>query len=191
MFSNKKGIYGYLKKQPVRIGLLALLMIAVSAAIFVTGFIIYGSYKNYLTIPAVLGLLPASKLIVSFVMYLKAEKYTCSKELYDKVEAVLANYDVQRLYDLYLTSYKLNYPIPSCFVDDGSLIVYLSCDKNLTKECKDHIEEYMSINSIKGFKVYVFDNEDKYLARAAKVSSADSSDANDGQVLNLMKNLSL
>lgn len=188
---GKKGTYGYLKKQPVRMGLFALLMVFVSAAIFVVGIIIYGSYKNFLTIPAVLGLLPAAKLIVSFIMYMKAEKYTCPKEIYDCVEGVFEGKDVPRLYDLYLTSYKFNFPVPSCFFDEDSLILYLSSSQNLTKECKKHLEEYMSVNSIKGYKVYIFDNSEKYLERVKRTSDSDNSEKSCDDLFGLLKNLSL
>ena len=73
MFSKYKGRFGYLKKQPIRLGLMALAVIISSVGIFLIGYINKGDSKNILSLVAVLGMLPAAKLIVSFIIQMRAE----------------------------------------------------------------------------------------------------------------------
>ena len=68
MFSKYKGEFKYLKKQPVRIGLLTLVLLLMCAGVFMIGYINKGDVKNIFTIIAVLGMLPVAKMIVSFIM---------------------------------------------------------------------------------------------------------------------------
>ena len=98
--------------------------------------------------------------------------------------------DIAYGYDFYLTSYKINFPILSCLVYDGSLIAYLPDNKNI-KECKEHIEKYLSNNSITGIKVYVLDNKDKFLDRFTNIPSDYVQNDSDRSAFALIKNLSL
>ncbi len=190
MFSSKKGLFGYLKKQPVRIGLLTIVLLIGCASVFLIGFFTTGSSKNILTVIAVLGMLPVAKFIVSFIMYVKAEKYSCEKSIYDEIEAASSNRDFCRGYDFYLTSYSTNYPLASAFVHDGSVIA-LSIGKTDAKSCREHIEKYLSQNSIEGFKVYILDNKDKYLERIKSVDSDYQKSENDLKAYALLKSISL
>ena len=81
-FKKRKGTYGYLKKAPVFQGLLTILLLILPAGLFLIGYSITKDVKNLFTIAAVVGMLPAAKSIVSFIMYLRSEKYTCPESLY-------------------------------------------------------------------------------------------------------------
>ncbi len=191
MFSKHKGEIGYLKKQPVRIGLLALLLLVLCAAIFMTGFIMHGDAKNIFTIIAVLGTLPVAKLIVSFIIGIKAEKYSFGKANAASVKELFGEKDVLYGFDFYLTSYKTNFPLSSCFVFDETVIA-LSADKDMDmKECKEHIEKYLANNSITGIKVYILDSLDKYSDRIKSVKDDYAKTEKDIAAFNLIKNLSL
>ncbi|MCR4649561.1 MAG: hypothetical protein K5776_10845 [Lachnospiraceae bacterium] len=191
MFSSLKGKYGYLKKQPLRTGLLTLFMIACCAAVFLFGYITRGSERNIFTIIAVLGILPSAKMIVSFIMYLKNEKYAVSKDIYEKVEEYIKGKDVCYGYDFYLTSYKQNFCINTCFIFDGSLVCLSEDKKSNAKDIKEHIEKYMNQNSIDGYKIYILDNKEKYYDRIKSVDVGYKKSESDEKLYALMKNLAL
>ena len=67
IFSGEKykGTFGYLDTQKVYEIIRTVLFYSISIAIFVTGYVTTGTKKNLLTIVAVLGVLPASKSLVS------------------------------------------------------------------------------------------------------------------------------
>lgn len=190
MFSKDKGTFGYLKRQSVRIGILSLILIGFSAFIFAFGYIKTHDAKNLFTLLAVLGMLPGSKYIVSFIMQMKAEKYTCDKALYEKCEEIFKKSDFVRGYDFYLTSYKVNYPVPVCLVCDKSVICLLT-DKKDTASLNEHVNKYLASNGIEGYKTYSFDDEEKFIRRITEVCSKFEPTDKDYEALNLMKNLSL
>lgn len=191
MFSKFKGQFGYLKKQPVRVGIFTVVLLFMCAAVFLTGYILKGDVKNIFTVVAVLGTLPVAKMIVSFIMYLKAEKFTCKKDTYERVEKVLSGKDVEYGYDFYLTSYKENFPLLSAAVFDDSLVCLTVKSKSDIKECKEHIEKYLNTNSIQGFKVYILDSEEKYLDRLKSIDSSYTKNESERTAFALIKNLSL
>ena len=126
MFSNHKGEFKYLKKQPVRTGLLTLILLLMCAGVFMIGYINKGDAKNIFTVVAVLGMLPVAKLIVSFIMYIRAEKYSCKEELKDEIFEIVGDKKICLGFDFYLTSYKVNFPLLSAFVYALALFFLLS-----------------------------------------------------------------
>ena len=191
MFSNKKGEYKYLKKQPVRVGLITLILLLMCAGVFMIGYITKGDVKNVFTIIAVLGLLPVAKLIVSFIMYMKAEKYSCSEDIKNTIASIAGEKDFCLGYDFYLTSYKVNFPLLSAFVYDGSIICLSGDSKLDIKECREHIEKYLANNAINGFKVYILENKEKFYDRLKSVSADYVKSEADLTAYTLIKNISL
>ncbi len=86
----EKGDWGYLEKQMQRELVRTLLLFASSFGVLLIGIIIAGTKNNLLTIVAVLGLLPASKELITCIMFAKAKKHSCPQALYDGVQAVIA-----------------------------------------------------------------------------------------------------
>ena len=191
MFSKHKGEFKYLKKQPIRIGLLTIVLRIMCAGVFMIGFITKGDSKNIFTVVAVLGMLPVAKLIVSFIMYIKAEKYTCPADIKDSIEKILGDSDVAMGYDFYLTSYKINFPLVSAFVYDGSIIALTLDSKLDNKACREHIEKYMANNSITGYKIYILDNKERFYNRLRSVEKDYIKSDSDLSALALIKSLSL
>ena len=191
MFSNKKGEFKYLKKQPVRVGLITLILLLMCAGVFMIGYITKGDVKNVFTIIAVLGLLPVAKLIVSFIMYMKAEKYSCTEDIKNTIASIAGEKDFCLGYDFYLTSYKVNFPLLSAFVYDGSIICLSGDSKLDIKECREHIEKYLANNAINGFKVYILENKEKFYDRLKSVSADYVKSEADLTAYTLIKNISL
>ena len=65
-----KGDYLYMQ-QKKKMGILkTICLFSISAALYIAGLVTVGSNKNYLTIVAVLGCLPASRSAVNMIMLL-------------------------------------------------------------------------------------------------------------------------
>ena len=171
-FKKRKGTYGYLKKAPVFQGLLTILLLILPAGLFLIGYSITKDVKNLFTIAAVVGMLPAAKSIVSFIMYLRSEKYTCPGSLYKEISP-LAGDNMLIGYDYFLTSYSVNYPIPAACVAKKCLIGYMSNPKLKSTDTENHIKEYCTKNEIKGITVKIFDSEDKFVERAKSLSGSE------------------
>lgn len=194
MAEKGKGSFGYLKKQAVKQGLFALSMLAVCATIFLVGFFWLKQYATILTVIAVLGMLPVAKMIVSMILFMKAEKFSCTDDLHDKLIRTAGDKKNELLcgFDFYLTSYDKNFPLSAALVRKGSLIAYTPWEKCDCNKCKEHIEEYMKKNGISGINVKIFSEENKFVERFAQlcVESLETG-KNEAEMYRLLLNLSL
>ncbi|MBQ8246391.1 MAG: hypothetical protein IJZ42_04605 [Lachnospiraceae bacterium] len=194
MAEKGKGSFGYLKKQAVKQGLFALSMLAVCATIFLIGFFWLTQFSTILTVISVLGMLPVAKFIVSMILFMKAEKFSCDVHLHEEIIKIAGN-DKERLlagFDFYLTSYDKNFPLSAACVAKDCFIAYTPWEKCDCNKCKEHFEEYMKKNSISGIVVKIFTDEKKYLERFAQLCE-DNTDAteNERAMYRLLLNLSL
>ena len=173
-FQKKKGTYQYLKKAPVYQGIITLVLLILPVGLFFIGYSITGNFKNLFTVFAVLGMLPAAKYIVSFIMYLRAEKFSCKEGLY----SVLKDYEGKGAligYDYYMTSYSVNYPLYAAAAGKNCLVGLLANPKSIAKDCEEHIKEYLKKNEINDLTVKVFEAsaEDKFLDRVKALSESE------------------
>ncbi len=190
---SKKGQFGYLKKQAVTQGLYALGMVAVSAILFLCGYFWFPKFNTIFTVIAVLGMLPAAKFIVSMILFMRAEKHSCSLKIFEKTQAVIGNKAEELLgYDFYLTGYDKNFPLAVVFIKKGSLIALAANTKCDCNKAKEHIELYMKKNAISGIAVKIFNEEQKFIDRLSQLLSEECETTdNEKQLYALMKNLSL
>ncbi|MBO5081609.1 MAG: hypothetical protein J6C06_03285 [Lachnospiraceae bacterium] len=192
MAEKGKGSFGYLKKQAIKQGLFALGLLAVCATIFLIGFFWLTQHNTILTVVAVLGLLPVAKFIVSMILFMKAERFSCAPHLYDEVMKIAGDRkdDLLAGFDFYLTSYDKNFPLSVACVAKDCLIAYTPWEKCDCNKCKEHFEEYMKKNGISGISVKVFTDEKKFLERFKQVRDDDTTE-NEKAMYRLLLNLSL
>lgn len=192
MFKNKKGNYQYLKKEPIRVGIITILLFLLAAGVWYIGYVMTKDIKNILTVVSMLGMLPACRSLVNMIMLFKAEKHSCKPEDFLEIEKAIGDHEIIHGYDLYLTSEKKFFPINALFVDDNNLYLYIP-DKNVSKEdLKKHIELYMNKNGIKDADIKLIDTLDKYVARVKKCSDDGCKSTDKAySIYNLMLNLSL
>ena len=105
--SAYKNAYGYIDSQKKYEIIRTLVYFGISLSLFIAGYIATKSKTNLLTVVAVLGCLPASKSLVSMIMFLR--HHSCSQKVYDAVSAV--SKDLEQLYDLVFTTEKFTYVI--------------------------------------------------------------------------------
>lgn len=192
MAEKGKGSFGYLKKQAIKQGLLSLGLLAICATIFLIGFFWLTQHNTILTVVAVLGLLPVAKFIVSMILFMRAEKFSCSSHLYEEVMKIAGDKKDSLLagFDFYLTSYDKNFPLSVACVAKDCLIAYTPWEKCDCNKCKEHFEEYMKKNGISGINVKVFTDEKKFLERFKQVRDDDTTE-NEKAMYRLLLNLSL
>jgi len=194
MAEKGKGSFGYLKKQAVKQGIFALVNVAICAVIFCIGFFLVTKSSTIFTVVSVLGMLPAAKFIVSMILFMRAEKYSCSKADYDETVNLAGDKKNELLcgFDFYLTSYVRNFPLNIVLVRKGSLIAYTSAVKCDCNKAKEHLEEYMKKNNISGINVKVFPERDKFFDRFGQLCDEDLEvTENEKALYGLVCNLSL
>ena len=169
LFSGEsyKGTYLYLDTQRKYEIARTILSFGISLALFFAGFIATGTRKNLLTVVAVLGMLPASKSLVSVIMFCRFKSF---KEKID-LEGVLS------AYDMVFTSEKVNYHVAHLCVSGGCVIGYTENPKFNENAFKDHVSLYLSAERINDVTVKVFTDKKAYLNRIGTLSESDKADA--------------
>ncbi len=161
-----KGNYGYIKKKRVQTALITAVMFMISLGIIITGYVTTGSKRNLLTIVGILGLLPASKSLVSLIMLLRAGY--ASKELYEKISSI--DDSLISMYDMYFTSYKNNYAVNHMVINDGVIIGYSEDKAFDIKGCQEHLESMLRSAGHKKFTVCLSNKPDEYFDMVKKLS---------------------
>ncbi len=188
-WKNEKGTYGYIKKQRRWEMIKTLLMFGVSIALYAAGYIATKSNKNFLTLAAVLGCLPASKSAVNMIMFFKAKG--CSARMREvigeRAEGLCGRYD------LYVTSYAKNFQI-SHLVMKGKNIAGITEQQDFDEAaCYQHVKTLFAQNGFHDITVKIFKDREKYLERLKSLRESEMDDDReyDEKVLELMENLSL
>lgn len=183
---RNKGEYGYPVYERNRVIIRTVVYFAISLAVFLMGYLSTKTKENLLTVVAVLGLLPSSKSLVSVIMYLRIPKF--SQEIYEELSKHAKT--VSAIYSLYLTSYKMNFPV-SCFAARGANLIgfteFDACDANA---CEKHIKDMLGQNAIKGITVKLFKDQRRFTDRLLQLEALDKS-GKEEEILTLLCDISL
>lgn len=185
-----KGNFGYIAYKRKTELIIAIIMYAISAAVFGVGYITTGSQKNLLTIVAVLGVLPASKRLVSVIMFFRAGM--CSVSLKKKIESKEGL--IRMLYDVYLTSEKENYQLSNVVIRNKTVVAVTETENTSCKAGEAHIIDRLAADGIKNISVKIFSSKeiDKYLNRVeALVEAEDETEGLNDRIADVLVNISL
>lgn len=165
----KKGEFGYPAYQTRLVILRTILYFLLAMAVFLLGYFSTKTKENLLTVVAVCGLLPACKSLVSAIIYLRIPKF--SNEIYQSLAQKAGTVSV--LYSMYLTSYKLNFPI-SCFgVRGNHLIGYTEFSNCEAASCEEHIKDILKQNDLKNITVKIFKEQKKFEDRLQQLQDIE------------------
>lgn len=185
-----KGEFGYIAYQKKWTIIRTVLFFVIVLAVFIIGFVTTGTRKNLLTVVAILGCLPACKSVVNVIMFLRTKG--CSSSIHEKIIEIESDTKFYELYDLYLTSYKVNYQI-SHLVIVGNSIVGLSEEDGIdTNAAQTHIEDHLKQDGIKNLTIKIFDNADKYIERLNQLRELEFTPLkNQDSIMELLLSISL
>lgn len=189
LWNNKKGTYGYIKRQRRWEIIKTIVMFAVSVSLYAAGYIATKSNKNLLTLAAVLGCLPASKSAVNMIMFLKAKG--CSAGLKDAIGDRAAG--LAERYDLYLTSYAKNFPISHLVMKGKNMAGITEREDFDEKACYQHLRTMFSQNGFHDIRVTIFRDREKYFEYVKSLGESGGEDDREleKKVLELMEDLAL
>lgn len=183
-----KGDYGYLKYAKNRQLIWTVILFAVSLSLLIGGYLLVHTKANLLTMVAVLGMLPASKSLVQYIMFMKAKG--CSAADYEQIKAHEGELLV--LYDLYFTSEKKNYPVSAMALKGKTICFYVSGAESLVSACEKHFEGVFRQNQFEGYTVKGFTRLDRFLERLDSLDKVSMEHAKiDSFVLETILNICL
>lgn len=161
-----KGTYGYMKKYGRRVLLISSILFFLSLTMFWVAYYTTGTRKNYFSIISAVGILPAAKFFVFFIMAFRFKPLVLSE--FER----LRQGSCRQLYDLLYTSQSLNININACASCENQLIIY-SKDKKLDKKAavlvlKQDMEKELGIHTV---DIMIFDELAPYLSELYKINS--------------------
>ena len=138
-----KGEENYIDTQKKYEILKTVLFFAMSAAVFVLGYISTGSRMNLLTIVAVLGCLPASKSAVNMIMFMRFKSFDKAKATAFKEKSG----NLPTLFDCVFTTYDKSYPVWHMAYRNNNLIGFTDCDCDISKLLEELEKKINDIDS--------------------------------------------
>ena len=166
---HPKGSYEHAKyKRTVDI-IITIFLFLLSLGLFVIGYVATGSKKNLLTIVAVLGLLPACKMVVDVIMCFRVKPV--KESVKEGIDSSIGK--LYGLYHMYFTSYDKNFPIDHLVITSNSVIGLCSNPKFDEKLFITHLKDYMRKDGIKDITIKIFDDYNKYLNRLSEINNLD------------------
>lgn len=182
-----KGEKGYFEQKKKRELVKTILLFAIPLALFVAGYVSTKTRLNVLTIVAVLGMLPASRSLVTLIMYLKSGVITDTD--YEKIKDLVS--PLTHSYDNVFTTYEKTYEIPSLVIRSGNVCGYASKKYPKIGDLEKHLEtcirkEGYSVN------VKIFDSLESYVDRLQSINKLSETDREkDLSVLQILFDISL
>lgn len=153
-----KGQYEYIKSQKKRTVLRTVLMFALSLSIFLFGMWYFDTKKNFCTVIAILGCLPASKSAVNMIMFLRAKG--CTEQTKTRIQSYIG--ELTQLYDMYFTSYEKNYQISHMVICGSVVCGYSEDSKCDEKACEKHLDTVLKQGGLKKVTVKIYKDIEKY-----------------------------
>lgn len=121
----KKGSLGSLQEKKKNNLILTIAAFAVVLLVFAAGLIIFRTKNNYLTMLAIVLVLPAAKIAVGYFILLPHK--SCPVKLYEQLKQAAPKLTV--LYDLIISNSKKPVGVQACVVTEKYICVY-TCEKN-------------------------------------------------------------
>ena len=183
-----KNTYQYINTQKAYEIIRTIAYFAVSVSLYIAGYVTTKSNINLLTVVAVLGCLPASKSLVSMIMFCRFK--SCSESVHDKV----CGYDstLNCLYDLVFTTEKATFAISHAAYKSKCLILFSEKQTIDTAVLEAHIAEYLKRASISGINIKVYTDLNKYCERLGGLEALEREEDKQAQdVLQLLREITL
>ncbi len=156
----EKGNFGYLAYKKKRNLIKTLLAFAVVLAVFIAGFIIWKSKNNYLTMLAVVLVLPAAKFAVSYFVLIPHK--SCTKDIKDCIEGCKGN--LNSVYDLVVSNKQKPIGIMAAVISDTQILAYTNLEKADKNLFETSVKEFLK-NEKLNCAVLLYKDQGTYLEK--------------------------
>lgn len=187
-----KGTPGYLEYKKKAEILRAILYFAIVAAIFLLGYSQTHTKKNLLTVVAVVGCLPACKVLVGVVTRLPHR--SIDPKLAEEIQSKSSH--ITAIFDLIVTSSEKIMPIDCIVVSGNTVFGYTSSEKVDLKYASNYLKTMLNKNHFTDVSVKLMNQYKPFLARVegldniAAVEKADTKEQEE-KICQLIEVLSL
>lgn len=184
----EKGTFGYVNQRRKSQLIKTILMYALALGIFIAGYYLnLESKKNIWSIVAVLLVLPATKIFISYIVLIPY--HSVSKELYDKVKDLLDKPDIFYT-DYVITSTEKSMGLSFLVVSGNQIVGLCMRKKDDEKYITEYLEKLCKLQALP-YHVFITQEEGKFLkAIKRETLSKETMKENDlNDVKSLLKSL--
>ena len=171
----QKGDAGYLRRRKRLLILEAVVSFGLVAALVIAGYVTTKTKLNLLTVVAVLGCLPASRILVNLIMVMPHDSIDEATEL--EISAVTEELTVA--YDLVITSEKKAMPVAAVAIYNNTICGYVPVKKVDVDYATKHIKSIMKQNQFDKVVVKFFHDYKAFLTRAEGMNNIASVEQQD------------
>lgn len=163
----KKGEPGYIRARKMKYLTWALLEFGIVIALVVLGYVQTGSRLNLFTVVAVVGCLPAAKMLVEFITIaphqsIDPEKY---REIHEKAPLLT------KVYDTVITGNDRVMPVDVFVISGHTVCGYTSSSKTDEVKVARYLKEMLHNHKFDKVTVKVFHDYTAFLSRAEGMNS--------------------
>ncbi|MCD7738474.1 MAG: hypothetical protein LUH58_05465 [Lachnospiraceae bacterium] len=174
-----KNTYRYIDTQKKYEIIRTALLFGVSLSLFAGGYVATETRNNLLTVVAILGCLPASKSLVSAIMFCRF--HSASGEVHQAVSAF--DESQETLYDLVFTTQKVNYVVDHCCLI-GNELVFLAQERTVDKKgLEAHIHEMLRKAGVGKVNIGIFTELHRYTDRLNTLAASEREEYKDAALL--------
>ncbi|MBO4981248.1 MAG: hypothetical protein J6C84_05060 [Lachnospiraceae bacterium] len=184
---NFRGTRDYLRTQRKYEIFRTLLYFAISASIFIGGYVSTKSRMNLLTIVAVLGCLPACKSAVEMIMFLKFKG--CSKGNADLIASHTEG--LTGLYDMIFTSYEKNFNVAHITVKGNTLCGFTEDESFDEQAFYKHLDGILKLENYRDTSIKIFKDIRKYTERLDQLRSLEADETHTEGIAATLKSVVL
>ena len=168
MKKTAKGKAGYVRYEKIRRLLIMLLMFAIPIGIYISAYIITGSNRNIMTIVAIVGIVPAARFAVSWIMIMMMKD--ADPQVIETTERIAGG--LVHGYELMVTAYEGRMPLDAVVVC-GNEIVCISTkgDKGQFAFMEKHISKILNSNNYFNSNVRIFPDLKHYEDRIRQLAA--------------------
>lgn len=168
--SIQKGQPGYIKAQKTKYLMWAIGEFAIVIALIILGYIQTGSKLNVFTVIAIVGCLPASKMLVEFITMaphksIEPEKY---QEITEKAPMLTT------VFDTIITGNDKVMPVDAFVISGHTVCGYTSSSKTDEVKAARYIKEMLHNNRCEKVTVKIFHDYKAFITRAEGMNSIAS-----------------
>ena len=188
----EKGQPGYIRARKQKLLLMTVLEFAVVIALLVLGIMQTGTRLNLLTVVAIVGCLPACKMLVGLITILPYR--TIDPEIVDEIEDKASL--LTTAYDMVLTSREKIMPVDCIVISGNTVFGYTHYEKVDLDTASRYIKSILVENRFSGATVKILNQYKAFLARAegldniAAVEKEDTKETEE-KILHTILNISM
>ena len=163
----EKGQPGYLKAERNKLLAQTLIEFVIVVVLLIVGYVQTGTKLNLFTLVAVLGCLPASKVLVELITIFPYKPIDADKAAEIKEKTPL----LTTAYDMVLTSREKIMPVDAIVISGGTICGYSKSKKVKPEETASYIKKMLQENRFDKVTVKIFPDYVAFLSRAEGMNS--------------------